>query len=224
MINGDEGLDRNSTFADSRLEKELRAKLLAEVQRELGRDSLIILDAHNYIKGYRYELYCLSKSVKTTQCTLYLPVNVDVAWKWNCSRPEEDRYSREIFDALILRYEEPDSKNRWDSPLVTIHEGNEILFQDVDAALFQRKAPTPNQATQSDPVLSTNFLYDLDRLTQEIIEEVLKNPIEFGIRRVTLPELSRLRRQFINYVKQNPIEDTNKIRPLFENYIRNITI
>lgn len=75
-----------------------------------------------------------------------------------------------------------------------------------------------------DPVLSTNFLYDLDRLTQEIIEEVLKNPIEFGIRRVTLPELSRLRRQFINYVKQNPIEDTNKIRPLFENYIRNITI
>lgn len=53
MINGDEGLDRNSMFADSRLEKELRAKLLAEVQRELGPDSLIILDAHNYIKGYR---------------------------------------------------------------------------------------------------------------------------------------------------------------------------
>ncbi|OQR73187.1 protein KTI12-like [Tropilaelaps mercedesae] len=224
IVSADANIDRNSVFAEAHLEKEVRAKLMAEVQRELRRDNLVIIDAHNYIKGYRYELYCLSKSVKTTQCTLSLPINIDVAWTWNSSKPEQDRYSRETFDALILRYEDPDSKNRWDTPLIAVHEGEEIAFADVDAALFQRKAPPPNKATQPDPVLSTNFLYDLDRLTQETVESVLKNPDDLVSRRVTLPELSRLRRQFINYVRQNPIQDTNKIRPLFENYIRNTTI
>lgn len=52
----------------------------------------------------RYELYCLSKSVKTTQCTIALPVNVERAWSNNLERPENERYSRETFDALILRF------------------------------------------------------------------------------------------------------------------------
>lgn len=53
----------------------------------------------------RYELFCLSKSVKTTQCTVALPVNVERAWSINLKRGDDEQYSRETFDALILRWE-----------------------------------------------------------------------------------------------------------------------
>ena len=99
--------------------------------------------------GYRYELYCISKAAKTTQCTLHCDTNSEESWEWNFKRPESSQYSREVFDALVLRYEAPDSRNRWDSPLFTIHPDEELPFEHICGALFERKAPPPNQSTQS---------------------------------------------------------------------------
>lgn len=59
--NGD---DRNVTLSDSIKEKTLRSELKGQVLRHLTKDTVVILDALNYIKGYRYELYCASKSLK----------------------------------------------------------------------------------------------------------------------------------------------------------------
>ncbi len=56
-------------------------------------------------------------------------------------------------DALILRFEAPDSRNRWDSPLFTIQQEDSLPFEAISDALFKRKAPPPNQSTQSVRVL-----------------------------------------------------------------------
>lgn len=53
------------------------------------------------------------------------------------------------FDALVSRFEAPDSRNRWDSPLFTILKDDGLPFQDISDALFKRKAPPANQSTQS---------------------------------------------------------------------------
>lgn len=53
------------------------------------------------------------------------------------------------FDALVLRFEAPDSRNRWDSPLFTILKDDSLPHEAVSDALFKRKAPPPNQSTQS---------------------------------------------------------------------------
>ena len=63
------GLDKNLVFSDSKHEKEVRGRLKSEVVRLLSKDNVVICDGLNYIKGFRYELYCASKSVKTTQVT-----------------------------------------------------------------------------------------------------------------------------------------------------------
>lgn len=52
-------------------------------------------------------------------------------------------------DGLILRFEAPDSRNRWDSPLFTIQIEDALPFEAICDALFKRKAPPPNQSTQS---------------------------------------------------------------------------
>lgn len=53
------------------------------------------------------------------------------------------------FDALVLRFEAPDSRNRWDSPLFTILKDDVLPCEAISDALFKRKAPPPNQSTQS---------------------------------------------------------------------------
>lgn len=112
--------------------------------------------------GYRYELYCASKAARSTQCTVFCAMPKEKAWEFNQQRNAADEiddtselnnssvpYTREIFDALLLRYEEPIANNRWDKPLFTILPESTINFDDVNAALYEMKPPPPNLATQN---------------------------------------------------------------------------
>lgn len=58
-------------------------------------------------------------------------------------------FSNNSLDALILRFEAPDSRNRWDSPLFTIQQEDLLPFEAICDALFKRKAPPPNQSTKN---------------------------------------------------------------------------
>lgn len=58
-------------------------------------------------------------------------------------------YTREIFDALNLRYEEPIANNRWDKPLFTLLPESQIPSEEVYSALYEKKPPPPNLATQN---------------------------------------------------------------------------
>lgn len=44
----------------------------ARVKRLLGRDSIVIVDGMNYIKGWRYQLWCESKEARTTSCVVWI--------------------------------------------------------------------------------------------------------------------------------------------------------
>lgn len=116
----------------------------------LRSDNIVILDGLNYIKGYRYELYCGSKANHSTQCTLLTQINYEEAWKLNENRSvDSDKYDRSVFDALLMRYEEPDGKNRWDSPLFVTFPDRVLDFEEISKALLGKKAPPPNMSTQN---------------------------------------------------------------------------
>lgn len=53
------------------------------------------------------------------------------------------------FDGLVMRYEPPDSRNRWDSPLFTVLKDDELNVVAIEESLFQRKPPPPNLSTQN---------------------------------------------------------------------------
>ena len=52
-------------------------------------------------------------------------------------------------DGLVMRFEAPQSRNRWDSPLFTILPEDELPCEAICDALFHRKAPPPNMSTVS---------------------------------------------------------------------------
>ncbi|XP_063953699.1 protein KTI12 homolog isoform X1 [Lytechinus pictus] len=222
---------------DSKKEKEARGKLKSSAQRLLSKDDVIILDSLNYIKGFRYELYCAVKSSQTPHCVIFCDTPVDLAETWNSGREDHDRYTKEIFDGLVMRFEAPISKNRWDSPLFSVGPDDDLPCQEVYDALFLRKAPPPNLSTVSQPLSATNFLYELDKRTQEAVTTLInaqktsipgddisipgaKDKVHLA-RSINNAELQRIRRQFITYTKLHPIQDISMLANMFVQYINN---
>lgn len=66
------GLDR-AVYDAGRAEKDARAAFASAVKRELGQDTIVVADGMNYIKGFRYQLYCEAKAVRTTFCVVRSP-------------------------------------------------------------------------------------------------------------------------------------------------------
>merc|ERR1712244_24487 len=98
------GLDKNLVFSDSKHEKEVRGRLKSEVVRLLSKENVVICDGLNYIKGFRYELYCASKNIKTTQATVQCDLSQEDAEHFNGGREASEQYSEDIMKQLVQRY------------------------------------------------------------------------------------------------------------------------
>ncbi|KAI3429193.1 uncharacterized protein J3R85_008622 [Psidium guajava] len=189
----DEGsfhLDRNQSYADMPAEKNLRGVLRSEVDRSLSKEDIIIVDSLNNIKGYRYELWCLARTAGIRYCVVFCDAEETHCRKWNRERREkgEAAYDDKIFEDLARRFERPDRRNRWDSPLFELWPHNEgvtnsstaiteavsYLTKKVDSKSRDVKVLQPTIATQNVRFSEANSLYELDRATQEVISAVME--------------------------------------------------
>lgn len=57
-------------YNQSSSEKSARATLFAAVQRHMAIDTILIVDSLNYIKGFRYQLFCAARQLKLRTCTV----------------------------------------------------------------------------------------------------------------------------------------------------------
>jgi len=55
---------------DSASEKPARGTIFTNLQRQLAIDTILILDSLNYIKGFRYQMYCAAREIKLRTCTV----------------------------------------------------------------------------------------------------------------------------------------------------------
>ncbi|POR36081.1 Protein kti12 [Tolypocladium paradoxum] len=235
-------------------EKDARAALYGAVKRVLSDRDFVILDSLNYIKGWRYQLHCEAKAVRTPNCILQIGCSVDRARKVNEERlqkqqqqpqsqaekhqqeenviPEGEHaeaYEPANWDNLVFRYEEPNPMTRWDSPLFTlVWDDDEAqtrkTFGDLWDALAGDGRPVvrPNQSTvQRGRDAGGDYLYVLDRETQDIVKRILEQQaVDGGVagqvkvplnspgredllvelptgKKLSVPQLQRLRRAFI---------------------------
>ncbi|PKS10062.1 hypothetical protein jhhlp_004687 [Lomentospora prolificans] len=232
-------------------EKNARAALYGAVNRVLSDKDIVILDGLNYIKGWRYQLYCDAKAARTPSVVLQIGCDPEKAKSVNNERlkrnmerdtsssdtPESEdlpeAYAPANWENLVFRYEEPNPMTRWDSPLFALvwdddEERTKQVFDQLwDAIAGEgRKMVKPNQATvQRGRDASADYLYVLDRETQEIIRTVLENQgedggaavkiarssggsdrddalvVELPGEKVGFPQLQRMRRAFIGLTR-----------------------
>ena len=100
------GLNKQELYVDYQTEKILRAKLKSEVEQYLDDKRIVIIDSLNYIKGYRYELYCLVRNFKTRHCTVYLKTQYEVCQSFNSNNLDLP-YTEDLLLDLYSRMEEP---------------------------------------------------------------------------------------------------------------------
>ncbi|KAL1963077.1 hypothetical protein VTN77DRAFT_8723 [Rasamsonia byssochlamydoides] len=75
-----------TVYDNARTEKEARAVVFARVKRALGRDSIVLVDGMNYIKGWRYQLWCEAKAAGTTCCVVHVGTPIDTCVAINNAR------------------------------------------------------------------------------------------------------------------------------------------
>ncbi len=183
-------------------EKDARATIYAAVKRVLSNKDIVILDGANYIKGWRYQLYCEAKAVRTTHCVIHIGTPVERAREVNderlarrtafgaegavnavdgTGREEGQPYESECWENLVFRYEEPNAMARWDAPLFTVLWDDEMPPCDAiwDALVGSdaeggKKVVRPNQATVLKAPSSEGYLYELDKSTQTILNKILE--------------------------------------------------
>lgn len=159
---------RNDIYMSIAKEKDLRGWLKAEALRYVNLNHVVILDASAYIKGFRYEIFCLVKEAKTQYCIVEKLIDVDTCWNWNrqrmISNDEKDsneqspHYSKETFDALVMRYEKCDENNRWDSPIFRIHDIHDQLnMEELYEIVTKDKPLAPNKCISLSANTTTIF-------------------------------------------------------------------
>ncbi|KAK3109550.1 kti12, chromatin associated [Teratosphaeriaceae sp. CCFEE 6253] len=237
------GLPRD-VYATAKPEKDARATLSSAIKRALTRDTLVIADGMNYIKGFRYQLYCEAKAVQTPNCVVHVGTPVTRCRELNAAalRAGTGGYKPELFENLVFRFEEPNGMSRWDAPLFTIAHDDpappcDAIWESLVGSDGKAKVVRPNAATVLKPESEQNYLYELDKTTSEIVgvisawqrdhpgeggSEVAVPSAEQSVTLPTtapsLPQLQRLRRQFIALNRQHSLSK-GRIRELFVDYL-----
>ena len=204
-------------YLSSTDEKNHRGSLISAVERHLSNETVVILDSINYIKGFRYQLYCIARAMGTSYCLVHVLAPVDLVREWNTA------YSN--FEALLSRYEEP-AEQKWDKPYFPVMYDEQLDVDGIYAALFERKIAPPNQSTVVKPATSNDYLSSLDSITNQVLEQIIQAQ-KFGksefqnfrfSRNYNLAELRRWRHQFINLNKQIT-QNINSIESTFVDYL-----
>lgn len=61
---------RQRLMIDAKSEKAARGTFYSAIQRVLSKDDIVIADGMNYIKGFRYQLFCEAKALSTPHCVV----------------------------------------------------------------------------------------------------------------------------------------------------------
>ncbi|KAL0575598.1 kti12, chromatin associated [Marasmius crinis-equi] len=212
-------------YNDGRSEKPARAALFTAMQRQMGLSTILIVDAPNYIKGFRYQMYCAARELKLRVCTVYIVAQKEQCRERNSTRSDTDKYSDATLENLFLRYEEPSSMVRWDSPLFTILWSDEAVpGEQIWEAITSGNIKPPNSGTQAVAKAPTDALLTLEKTTLTIVSAImaeqaqsqggvggpttlslsthLKPKIDLPVRHLTLSELQRCKRQFVTVHKK----------------------
>lgn len=169
------GLNKREYLADPTKEKIMRASLKSNVKKHLDQSRVVILDSMNYIKGYRYELFCLAREAMTTLALVWCDTHRETAKQWceEAAKEEEskgearDPFPPELFEDYASRLEFPNPAKRWDNPLFQLRADEDLPCEKIHEALMDvgKNKPRDPVSTKPQQKFDANFLFELDKKT-----------------------------------------------------------
>ncbi|XP_049850707.1 protein KTI12 homolog [Schistocerca gregaria] len=208
---------RTSAYKDETKEKMTRGALKAEIKRNLTKETVVIADSLNYIKGCRYELYLLAREAGTNHGVIYCDTSVQQAKKWNSSR-EGDKWEESQLNELANRFEMPNPSKRWDKPCVIIKPEQPLPLTEIEKMLTA--CPAPNSyATHCSRTTGPDYLFNIEKAIQRAIQIILEESNRANcigqqisiencsvkvnlVRGLTMAKLQRLKKQYLTLIRQ----------------------
>lgn len=135
---------------------------------------------------------------------------------------------------MASRFEAPIGKNRWDKPLFIVNPDDSTPIKEIEEQV-ENKVVKPHRSNVPEVQEESNFMYQIDQISQDIINAIVKSQNE-GIsntniklphctinlqldRKLPLPTLRRYRSSFLKIVELSPPK-SNEIGNAFVNYIK----
>jgi protein KTI12 len=81
-----EHIRKDIGYKSSYAEKSTRGSLKSAVNHQLNANIIVIIDSMNYIKGFRYELFCIARSLRTPHCVCWVETDDEASVAWNKER------------------------------------------------------------------------------------------------------------------------------------------
>jgi protein KTI12 len=230
LINEEQfNINKSSIYASSTSEKTHRSLLKSLLEKHISPKTLTIIDSLNYIKGSRYEFYCLVRNCKTRHCVIYLKTPLSSCIANNAINKE---YDDDLLKDLYSRMEEPIQSNRWDCPMYTVYPDDTLPYEDIDVSLFEGKKPKEPISTKMDIAFDGDYMAMLDRSCQEVIADILKQQeegvgcvvdvkgkkVEIG-KMLSVVQLKKIKAEFIRISKNVPPRNKEEAVGGFVEYI-----
>lgn len=233
----DSGNFTRAIYEDPRNERQQRDFLRSEVQRYLSGNSFVICDSLNYLKGFRYELYCVAKLVKTTYAVLFCKADEETVRRLNAEKELAERYDEKILNELRARFEVPQAKNRWEFPLFEVEIGDEqcfrndgdnkqslaksviLPFDDLFSCLIKGKQLTENLSTVITPIITHDFIQTLEQVTKEITKSVFEQQNGAIVGNLFLVPHCSVSEKVI-FKRQRTLAELSRLRRQFTSYIK----
>jgi len=178
----------------------------------------------NYIKGFRYQIYCAAREIGVRTCTVHIVATPEMCRSRNSARDPGSKYLDETLENLLVRYEEPSSAVRWDTPLFVIPWDEEIPRDAIFQAVTSSVQKPPNQGVVQISKPPTDALQTLEQTTNAVVNLIIsaqsngtalggplivafpssatRLEIVLPSRILTLLELQRHKRQFVTVHKK----------------------
>ncbi|KAL9111821.1 MAG: hypothetical protein Q9227_003880 [Pyrenula ochraceoflavens] len=155
---------RDSIYTSAAQEKVARASEFTAIKRALGKDAIIIADGLNYIKGYRYQLWCEAKAAGVRCVTVHVVASEEDATRWNFQRLVRRGWASEDGGP-----EDLDSCSAMKGPMMP--ESHTAIYGDRGAkAEDVKESPLPmdfqpslNPRDEPEPTLKSLYISDRQR-------------------------------------------------------------
>jgi protein KTI12 len=157
-------------------EKDARAAIYAAARRVLGPRDVVVLDGLNYIKGWRYQLFCEARGAETPSCVLQVGCTVERARRVNERRLERRERKRTAGDggAVEAKVEGDDitSRPKEEREEDDEFEDDEEPYEPANWENLVYRYEEPNPMTRWDSPLFTLIWEDDEARTRQVFDSI----------------------------------------------------
>lgn len=198
-----------------------------------------------------------ANNCRTKFAIVHVSTDATTSERFNVDRPKDERYAADVFADIVARYENVRPHLNGERPLFTIAIASstedvqdeaqmprqiELPIDELHETLFMtNKSFTPRTilATTASQKSSCNVVYEINKQTHNVIEQIIRaqstagiggtvlvdDNIKYAVRKMhTFASLARVRARFLEMARQGLVPADETMNRRFVEYVESVSL